>query len=123
MAEEQKYYKAVSVSPTGTFHSVQSLGQVVEYKLNKISKRPDFCGPLAVFDDANKARNFVEPSRGHKIFCCSILQSKDSALWCFDKYVIDRHTFKFSRDRRTLPTCYLPAGTVLADEVTLLKEV
>jgi hypothetical protein len=83
-----------------------------EYFLGKTNKRKKGWGPLAVFDTMFNAEIFIEieePKGSIDIvaFECEYTPSKDKNLWCPD------YECNFT----------LPIGTVLADQIILVKEV
>ena len=81
----------------------------VEYKKNKIVGRPKDCGPLAVFNTREAARNFAKRHLGYprsrKIVKCLYKKSKHSRLWVGALFSLFN----------------LPEGTVLADKVKCLE--
>jgi len=94
--------------------SAFSDGIEVEYRLGEWTKRPKDGGPLAVFDTLKHAEEFMEVmSLNHQAYACEIKKSDDSILWCYKKeFVLPR-----------LQKSFLPRGTILADEVKLIKKV
>jgi len=109
------YYKVVTEGLDGNLFSyTMECGTFCKYAKNTWTKRPENCGPLAVFNNIKTAVNFlINDSRDGKIkikyhiYKCYIHESKDTYLWDRD---IQWHT-------------RLPPGTVLADKVKLLEEV
>ena len=87
--------------------SCSNISSRVVYHKNKITKRPEKCGPLAVFKTREKARVFIKnPSIQVrcKIVKCLYTKSIDRCLW-------NAHS----------KICHLPTGNVLADEVKCLE--
>lgn len=82
-------------------------GKVVEYKLNKWTKRPKKCGPLAVFDSIESARFFINPKGENKLFFrCKYKESGENVLY------------------KPYKTCnYAPDDTIFADKVKILEEI
>lgn len=98
-------YKVVNFHG-GVKTSAYSDGEVVTYHLDKWTKRPDMCGPLALFVTLNYARAFA---RGyHGIFKCEYKRSNEGVL-----YTPNCH--------RWAKNC--PRGTVFANKVKLIKLV
>jgi len=112
-----KGYKVVRTFKTGKIISAYSDGHIVEYKIGEWVKRPDGCGPLAVFNTLENAKDFVfkgtfGPTR--KIFLCEYESSILNYLWC-------RYTLQDKKMRREKHL--LPIGTQLAERVMLIREV
>ncbi|KKK65798.1 hypothetical protein LCGC14_2970470 [marine sediment metagenome] len=94
------------------FRSAFADGRVVDYEIGKWTKRPKDCGPLAIFGTLNQALVFVDSSYiDRTYFHCKYKPSKEITL--YKKYKGGEITEKF----------VLPNGTILADEVKILKEV
>lgn len=81
------------------------------YELNEITKRLEFCGPLAVFKNLKSAKKF-RLFANHKIFKCDYKPSIELSLYILHTNRVE----KISKE-------YLPFGTDFADEVILRKEV
>jgi hypothetical protein len=85
----------------------------LKYKINKKTKRPIGCGPLAVFDDLQSAKKFA--SIPDRIYRCIYKKSNDNILW------YKKETQIGPLDKKK--TWGFPLGTRFADWVILLNEV
>lgn len=110
-----------------TTQNLQSINEylhsddIIQYKLRTTSRPKHEYAPLCVFDNLPDALTFKEKGlfTSHKIFECIIKHSKK------DWYRRDLYDcYDFSTTKGKLINIYpWPKGTVLADEVTLIKEV
>lgn len=90
-------------------------GKVVEYRVDRITRRPYRCGQLAVFDSIESIKNF-----------CYLSLPEDKEVWlCEAAISIDKRaglyfiTSNVGRIYKMLP----PAGTLLANNVKLIREL
>lgn len=85
----------------------------VKYLKNKITRRPERCGPLAVFKTRKLAREFSKKGfwTNRKIVKCLYVSSEDTQLWRPSWHAPSKY----------LRSCDLPEGTILADKVKCLE--
>lgn len=84
-------------------------GKVVGYEIGKWTKRPEKCGPLAIFDTLKSAVYFMDSIYTDKIyFQCKYKKSKETVLY---------------NDRGYHTRTKLPQGTILADKVKLIRRI
>ena len=111
-----KGFKICRIDHKGRLVSCFNDGRDIIYKKNKWTKRPEDCGPLAVFDTLDHALKFLEfvhhifsPDR--VIFECKYKPSKDNLLW-FTSWFTNSKIIKITK---------VPEGTIFADEVKITK--
>ena len=87
-------------------------GITVEYRLDKITRRPYRCGQLAVFDSIESIKNFFcRPLQEDKeVWLCEAILSTDKRAGLFSNYN-GRRLYKKSP----------PAGTLFANNVKLIR--
>lgn len=109
----QKGYKVVREFE-GALRSCSDMGMPITYKLRRITKRPDRCGPLALFRHEWAARYFGTTM--------SFGASKDQFIVVECQYApsVDR---KLWNDLGMVLDWPLPLNTVLADKVKLLRKI
>ena len=95
------------------FKSAFNDGRVVDYKIGKWAKRPEKCGPLAVFDTVENAKGFIDSGfDSKKFFRCKYKPSKETRLY---------KTYKGGGVSEK--EWALPYGTIFADKVKIIKEI
>jgi hypothetical protein len=89
-------------------------GKRVYYPFYRWVQPPDYCGPLAVFDDLALACKFMREQAIHplSVFHCFFTKSSFNFLWR------PKETPKQSITRHSLPK-----GTALADAVYVTEEI
>ena len=112
------YYK-VTTPDLKSINPILPKDELIQYKLrSKVYPKYSFA-PLCVFNDLSLAENFVKtnnfPSR---IFECAI--KKSDKQWGRAKFIDIHRIFLPDFDYTSITW---PVGTVLADEVALIKEV
>lgn len=112
---EKGFYKVVEEPHCDKIRSCIMGDDGNTYGIGLITKRSNHCGPLCVFETLKQAESFLlleSWEYSHlTIYECEIKKSKDTKVW---------HTSMPSRRSWVYD---LPIGTVLADEVRLLKKV
>jgi len=90
-------------------------GMVTKYKKRRWTKRPENCGPLAIFNTIESAIYFIRHHGGlhndRNLYLCKYKESKEKLL--YKQYA----TGKISTWKLT------PEGTIFADEVKIIKEL
>ena len=89
-------------------------GKTTDYKVGKWTKRPKGCGPLAVFDTYEQAKEFLgyyDDFLQREIYSCKYRRSTDTCFWYTGK-----HSFTSTSDG-------IPDGTVFANRVKLLEQI
>ena len=107
----ERGFKLVSVADDNTYWSWSSLlSGEVEYKIGEWTVPLKGNGPLAVFDNVDNLLRFCVSVGWHKccVFEAEYIRSTERALWVDPAY------------KHILP---LPAGTVFASQVRLLREI
>lgn len=113
-----KGWKVIRINCGESRVSCTSDGHEVLYEKDKITGRPENCGPLAVFKTREVAREFKRRFWYHwrgcriKIVKCLYKKSEDTYLWYDGSYCDHNHR----PTRRELPK-----GTDFADEVKCLE--
>jgi len=95
------YYEIVSAFP--------SLGHSKNYNIGGWTRRPNNCGPLALFDRLQDAEAFLDRESGEPrltIFLCEYVESDEHQLYT-----------EYGRAH------IVPYGTVFADEIKLIKRM
>jgi len=105
---KQDWKKGWKIIMSYSRRSCTNDGHEVTYETNEITKRPNGCGPLAVFEIKKMARTFLKKFRWNthdrKIVKCLYKKSEDNHLWC-------KGYFRYG----------VPNGTRFADEVKCLE--
>lgn len=105
-------YKVVHLHNYPTFNSEQSYSSAIVNSLFYTKDNwtvPDYdCGPIAVFEDYQSAYDFIHNCDHFLIFKCLYIPSDGTTLW-LGKNVYNREK------------SILPAGTIFADAVKLIK--
>lgn len=109
-----KVYRLIN----GVYLSATECGVVTEYVLDKPTTPNIECGPLAVFEHFDDAKEFAknEGQTNDKVFVvllCSYLPSSHIAMWPWMWGMANCITLTKT------PMYCLPPGSVLADEVVL----
>ena len=111
------YYKVCAAWQDGTLKSaVAPPSTRVEYRTGSKTKPAEGCGPLAVFRYKAHAEAYwcFIGSRTHKVFECTAENVR----------VPPEHGKIMWSERDCVLACeYRPTGTLLADSVTLIREV
>ena len=97
----------------GEYYSCFNDGKVVGYKRNKWTRRPERCGPLAVFATLREAIDFMGTTldRGKTYLRCEYKESKEKMLYR-------------KIGSMTVEEChYAPENTIFADKVKILEKV
>jgi hypothetical protein len=95
----------------------------VEYKVGEWVEPRDGCGPLAVFETLEDAREFLAGPYKHVESCtfkCKYEQSLQQEMRCYSIYFLDPFQRGYLEQCMTLFSA--PEGSVLADKVMLLEE-
>lgn len=93
---------------------------IIKYKIGDRIRSKKENAPLAVFDSLKEVEIFRLSNwdKSNRIFECSIIKSQKK--WpCVPIFYIKRHM----HGEDNIPDLAWPSGTVLADEVTLIKEI
>ena len=93
---------------------------IIKYKIGDRIRSKKENAPLAVFDSLKEVEIFRLSNwdTSNRIFECSIIKSQKK--WpCVPIFYIKRHM----HGENNIPEVGWPSGTVLADEVTLIKEI
>ena len=110
------YYKVCTALPGGALLSYVFPSSIaIEYVFGEVTKPRPGDGPLAVFDSKEAVADFTEQEQGGdpvKVFECTAENVRepdaDEAVWSGNSYMAG---------------AYLPAGTLLANSVTLTREL
>ena len=120
----EKGVKLVSVADDNTYWSwgAPILG-TVEYKIGEWTVPLKGNGPLAVFDNVDNLSRFCVLVGWHA--CCVFevehIRSTKRALWINHEYI--RPPERYIPVTEKIPGFCLPAGTVFASQVRLLREI
>lgn len=101
-------WKVVRKGPGGRLKSAMMKKAYCNYKIGAVTERPDEGGPLAVFKDKRRARNFIELYSHLPLYLypCKYIRSRSHSFW-------------WPKHRR-MEEAECPAGTNFADGVKIL---
>ena len=120
----ERGFKLVSVADNNTYWSWRApiLG-TVEYKIGEWTVPLKGNGPLAVFDNVDNLLRFCVLTRWHacRAFEVEHIRSTKRALWINPEYI--RPPERYIPVTEKIPGFFLPAGTVFASQVRLLREI
>lgn len=116
----------------GELISATDCGELTKYALNSPTRPNRGCGPLALFETLEQAKNFVQQERNsgtsgqaaynYQIFKCVYTPSTYTALWPYRPLKTEFIYYGDPKTHLRVIQRYAP-GAILADEVTLLEQV
>lgn len=120
----ERGFKLVSVADDNTYWSLASpMSGEVEYKIGEWTVPLPGNGPLAVFDNVDNLSRFCVLVGWHncRVFEVEYIRSTKRALWINPEYI--RPPERYIPVTEKIPGFCLPAGTVFASQVRLLREI
>jgi len=104
--EYKRYYSVIS-------------SKRVEYFKDMKNYRPEYCGPLALFDTFLNAQIFTIENLAtviSRIYKCQYELSNDKKLWYM-------HRYSFAYPYQKISSSYIPEGTIFANWIKLIEPV